>query len=117
MKNGDGLRAPGVDVAREWPGVLLLAGADSKTAMSSVVRPGGGRPALVGSVEEREWSDGDPRNAERRMSGDAGVLVTMDEGRDCDSSVRSVILLRRVGWGWGGGDVKEGRETKEGEPV
>lgn len=107
-----GVKNPGagLDAARLCVGVLARTGAASKTAMSSVARPGGGSP---GSVDARECIDGDAGKgkAERRTA--------VEEGREEASSVRSVILLRRVaGCCCGGGEpAKEGRETKEGEPV
>jgi hypothetical protein len=96
--------------------------------MSSVVLPGGGKVrSELGSVEDREWEGvPPPSNADlRRLSGvrvtcrAAGAEKAPDVG--LDSSVRSVILLRRMrgsAWGrTGERDVNVGSEVNEGEPV
>lgn len=118
-------RYPGVDVVRECPPLGLC---DSKTARSSLSRPGGGSVlSALGSVDARECKPTPPKMAERRkLSGVESptrptlVLEKADEdGRD--SSVRSVILLSRFlgSIDCVGGDRGEnvGRETNDGDPV
>lgn len=111
---------------REWPTPGLLV---SKTAISSVARPGRGRSrSAPGSVDEREWEEELPRRTDRRKASGVGFVgLAVPERENApelgrDSSVLSVILLRRARGSGTGADVvgregKFGRETYDGEPV